>query len=219
MNKNSITLDEFSYIVSTQHLNNQRVGQAMLHRLYDTNKHIANEVSHGAADPFYDDTKIPAFIQWLSEKIAAQVVLPEGFVKFEATENSVCPCNPRDIVRVCLGYKRGKPNERCEEAGSYLWNTVPYDCQIIGYKVEKKYVEPRPMKYSEMPVGQWFMWSNETSEDASIYMKTSRTDLTSVCIKGGGFCDAGRHTNFSENLKFYSVKNNMTRGELLTVKE
>lgn len=231
MNKNSITLAQFQQIVSAQPVGNQRVGQAMLYRLYDTNKHVANEVSYGAADPFYDDTKIPAFIKWLSEKIAAQVALPEGFVKFEATENSVCPCNPRDVVLVCLKRNEGKPNSSSTRAENYTWNTsslINLSAQIIGYKIEKKYVEPRPMKYSEMPVGQVFMWSfskDKAQCDRTVFIKTNASQqnsfgevLNCVSLSGVG---KGCLTFFRELDKvfYFEASFDGKIGELLTVKE
>jgi hypothetical protein len=162
--------------------------------------------------------QLKADLDKLNETIASMKdELPEGFVPFEATANSKCPCHMNDDVEVIR--KDGARFKR--QAFCITWQVVFYDDRftIASYKIVKKYVEPRPMKFSELPVGQWFMWSNGMSEDASVYMKTNRTDLSSVCIKGGGFCEIGRSTNFSENLNFYGVNKDMTRGELLVVQQ
>jgi hypothetical protein len=147
--------------------------------------------------------------------------LPEGFVPFEATSDSKRPCHMNDEVEA---FRKDGFYLCPRQAKSLTWQTV-YDDRfsIASYKIVKKYVEPRPMKFSEIPVGQWFMWSNGFREDdTSVYMKIPECDFkTTVCIKSGNLYEAGKTTHFSESssLKFYSVNSNMTRGELLTVEQ
>ena len=165
-------------------------------------------------------------LQKLNETIASMKdELPEGFVPFEATADSKCPCHRKDIVLWATGHSpAGVEGQYQKEAGRLIWTSdMDKRYRITGYKIVKKYVKPRLMTYSEIPVGQWFMWSNGFGEDdTSVYMKIPECDFkTAVCIKSGNFYEAGKTTHFSESLslKFYSVNSNMTRGELLTVEQ
>ena len=168
--------------------------------------------------------QLQAQLDKLNKTIASmKSELPEGFIPFQATPNSKCPCHEKDIVLWATGYApAGVKEEHKKEAGRLNWkNDGNRNLDITGYKIVVKYVEPLPMQYSEIPVGQWFMWSNGFSdEDSSVYMKIPEHAFkTAVCIKSGNFYEAGKITHFSEELRFYSVKNDMTRGELLTVEQ
>ncbi len=44
-----------------------RKGQAHFNLLYNLNPELAQEVTDTEVDPFYDDTRLPAFYKWVEE--------------------------------------------------------------------------------------------------------------------------------------------------------
>jgi hypothetical protein len=227
MKKNTITLEEFKSIIDVQPAKHQRLGQAMWNKFYDVLPYLYSEVDNSAIDTFYDDSKIPAFVKWLSEKIALQPSLPEGFTPWEATEKSECPCHPEDEIVVCRQIDGGIPLSYSAKASRINWKSSAGRTQIIGYKIEKKYVEPRPMKYSEIPVGQVFVWgdSRDNIYKDEIFMKTDSKEenslgerLNSVEIVG---IRKGRISLFmdSDNVLYFEASLDGKIGGLLTVQE
>lgn len=147
----------------------------------------------------------------LREEIA-KPALPEGFIAFTPTEIDAPPCHPQDVVSILT--QNGATNSDVKEAKRYRWDkTVGYNSNwdIMGYRVVKKYVEPRLMKYSEIPVGQAFTWD---CSGKTVYLKIK--DNKVAIIKGP---EVGIITHFSEEngLKFYAIELNSVQGELLTV--
>jgi len=46
-----------------------RVGQVMYNALYKLNESVANEVVEAGVDPFYDDSRIMGFIEYIKPKV------------------------------------------------------------------------------------------------------------------------------------------------------
>lgn len=139
----------------------------------------------------------------------AKPALPEGFIAFTPTEKNEPPCHPKSTVDFIRKDGEKLTNWTAENAcwsKSHGWN------EIVAYKVTEEYVEPRPMKYSELPVGQAFTWGTYSG---TVYLKIGNNKV--VIIKGEGL---GVTTYFTEEggLKFYEVGLKMKFGELLTVK-
>jgi hypothetical protein len=97
--------------------------------------------------------------------------------------------------------------------------------EVIGYKVVRKFKQPRLMKFSEMHVGQVFMWGSPM-EDApaiqSVYMKirSKGKDDNAVVLSHGkdSISVTGKLTQFvDDNTKFYAVDSLFTKGAPLMV--
>jgi len=159
----------------------------------------------------------------------AKPVLPEGFTPFQATELDAPPCHPQDLVIIYTqdGQDRSEAREAkwfnwSKKVGSYLgW-------EIVGYKVVRKFKQPRLMKYSEMPVGQMFMWGSPMQDVPaleSVYMKISmisiigKTDNAVVLSHGkDSISVTGELTLFTDDeIKFYAVDYCFKKGEPLMV--
>ena len=160
------------------------------------------------------------------KKLRAEIdkpVVPEGFTPFESTMTSVCPCHPKDEVDVCVRYMKGKPNGDPRVASFFRWITDGWSkgtsCDIIAYKITKKYVQPRPVKFSEIPVGQTFTWGYPESEGPyskkEIYVKFSNDEsrVNSICL-GGSY--PARFTDKVET-HYFSVQASLDVGSLMTV--
>ena len=95
----------------------------------------------------------------------------------------------------------------------------------MAYKVVQKYVEPRLMKYSELPVGQVFARSDESESRPSsgyVYLKIrhERMPGNALVIKegGSGGVRVGDSLTFNDgNMKYYAVTMEYNWGELLVV--
>ena len=156
--------------------------------------------------------KLQAELAKLNKTIAS--ILPEGFVPFEATSDSKCPCHSDDEVEVI----REDGVEILRRAGSLSWiNLVNHNYNIAGYKIVKKYTEPRPMTFAEIPIGTLFKYeSSLTVGSGDVYLKLSNEEDNNAFNIDRKWKDC-----FSDRAiesKFYEVEANFSKsGTLMTV--
>jgi hypothetical protein len=69
VNAKSQTIDILAelQLVISQHPKFLRAGQAAINRLYEFRPDLWEEVSGTQDDPYYDNKKIPAFMDWVAE--------------------------------------------------------------------------------------------------------------------------------------------------------
>lgn len=152
----------------------------------------------------------------------AKPELPAGYISFVPTEKNEPPCHPKSTVNFIR-----KDGEELTgwTAKNVTWSKLGGWNEVTAYKVTKEYVEPRLMKYSELPVGQVFMWGYSSSSkpySETVYMKIRKVeyDKNAVCLirEGQGICKVAELCRFDDNpIKFYSVGLAGRQGELLTV--
>ena len=170
-----------------------------------------------------------AALQIRLDKLKAELakpVLPEGFTPFQATEFDAPPCHPQDLVIIYT--QDGQDRSEMREAKRFNWSNkvgTYSGWEIVGYKVVRKFKQPRLMEFSEMPVGQVFMWGSPMEDVPaleSVYMKVSiseKTDNAVVLSHGGdAISKTGELTLFSDDsVKFYAVDYCFKKGEPLVV--
>jgi hypothetical protein len=164
-----------------------------------------------------------AALQTELDKLKAEIAKPElpaGYISFFPTEKNEPPCHPKSTVDFIR-----RDGEKLTDwlAGSVTWSKLGQYNEVAAYKVTKEYVEPRLMKYSELPVGQLFMWgypSNSGPYSKTLYMKIEKEGWNAVLLKkeGRGLGAPGSLCNFNDSeTKFYSAELTGCQGELLTV--
>lgn len=72
MPETTITAEQYSVIAAavTRPPHNQRAGQAGMNKLYELNWGMYCNVTERNLDPFYDDSKVAAFLEYLDSRIA-----------------------------------------------------------------------------------------------------------------------------------------------------
>ena len=155
---------------------------------------------------------LQAELEKLQQEINKPAV-PEGFTEWNPTEKSVCPCHPKDIVKIIT---KGGSFVFGFEAEKYPWSALGQS-SIIAYKITKKYTPPRPMKFSEIPVGALFTWrykhAGKTNNSKDIFVKFSEdtSKMNSVLVG-----DSVRyHFTDNENTRFFSVEASFNVGGLM----
>jgi len=161
-----------------------------------------------------------AALQIELDKLRAEIAkpaLPEGFIAFTPTEKNEPPCHQKSTVDFIL-----KDGEELTGwlAENVTWSKLGGYNEVAAYKVTKEYVEPRPMKYSELPVGQVFMWgypsdSKPYGEDTYIKIKETVKEKNAVALQQAR---AGQLCYFDDDsAKYFAVDFRAQNPRLLTV--
>lgn len=107
-------------------------------------------------------SNVPSEFHWNASPDKYMIIeMPEGYHFWEGGEN---PCHPKDIIAYIT-----RDGQRVEfenrESREYRWSRDFTGDDIVAYKIVKKYVEPRPMTFKDIPVGAVFTEKRKRKPD------------------------------------------------------